>query len=97
LKKRTKKLLQIQAEPLRKGRSQFGKSFLLLFCKKAGLPAAGLNCGRLPGQLRKRSKKLLRIGPSVSGLADAKKSKVQIPVVRGRVHTCHPVGEQGAE
>jgi hypothetical protein len=31
LKKRTEKLLQIQAEPLRKGRSQFSKSFLLLF------------------------------------------------------------------
>jgi hypothetical protein len=27
------------------------KSFLLLFFKKAGLPAAGLACGRLPGQL----------------------------------------------
>jgi hypothetical protein len=51
LKKRTKKLLQIQAEPLRKGRSQFGKSFLLLFFKKEGLPAACLTCGRLHGQL----------------------------------------------
>jgi hypothetical protein len=60
LKKRTKKLLQIQAEPLRRGRSQMSKSFLLLFFKKAGLPAACLTCGRLPGQLpflKKRSKK----------------------------------------
>jgi hypothetical protein len=41
LKKRTKKLLQIQAEPLRKGRSQLSKSFLLLFSKKqAFLPPA---------------------------------------------------------
>jgi hypothetical protein len=64
LKKRTKKLLQIQAEPLRKGRSQLSKSFLLLFFKKAGLPAAGLTCGRLPGQLpflKKSSKKLLSV------------------------------------
>jgi hypothetical protein len=51
LKKRTKKLLHIQAEPLRKGRSRFSKSFLLLFFKEAGLPAAGLTCGRRPGQL----------------------------------------------
>jgi hypothetical protein len=35
LKKRTKKLLQIQAEPLRKGRSQLSKSFLLLFFQKS--------------------------------------------------------------
>jgi hypothetical protein len=58
LKKRTKKLLQIQAEPLRKGRSQFSKRFLLLFFKKEGLPAACLTCDRLPGQLpffKKRS------------------------------------------
>jgi hypothetical protein len=34
LKKRTKKLLQIQAEPPRKGRSQSSKSFLLLFFKR---------------------------------------------------------------
>jgi hypothetical protein len=51
LKNRTKKLLQIQAEPLRKGRSQLSKSFLLLFFKKQGRPAACLTCGRLPGQL----------------------------------------------
>jgi hypothetical protein len=56
LKRRTKKLLQIQAEPLRKGRSQLSKSFLLLFFKKAGLPAAGLTCGRLPGQLQTHQK-----------------------------------------
>jgi hypothetical protein len=37
LKKRTKKLLQIQAEPLRKGRSQADNSFLLLFFKKERL------------------------------------------------------------
>jgi hypothetical protein len=37
LKKRTKKLLQIQAEPPRKGRSQLSKRFLLLFFKKADL------------------------------------------------------------
>jgi hypothetical protein len=42
LKKRTKKLCQIQAEPLRKGRSQLSKSLLLLFFKKEGLPAACL-------------------------------------------------------
>jgi hypothetical protein len=56
LKRRTKKLLQIQAEPLRKGRSQLSKSFLLLFFKKAGLPAAGLTCGHLPGQLQTHQK-----------------------------------------
>jgi hypothetical protein len=55
LKKRTKKLLQGQAEPLRKGRSQLSQSFLLLFFKKAGLPAACLTCGRLPGQLREKN------------------------------------------
>jgi hypothetical protein len=34
LKKRSKKLLRVWAEPLRKSRSQIGKSFLLLFFKK---------------------------------------------------------------
>jgi hypothetical protein len=34
LKKRTKKLLRVWAEPIRKGRSQTDKSFLLLFFKK---------------------------------------------------------------
>jgi hypothetical protein len=57
LKKRTKKLLQIQAEPLRKGRSQLSKSFLLLFFKKEGLPAACLTYDRLPGQLQKKNQK----------------------------------------
>jgi hypothetical protein len=71
LKKRTKKLLQIQAEPLRKGRSQFSKSFLLLFFKKEGLPAACLTCGRLPGQLPKKRQKRLRTGLSSSGEAEA--------------------------
>jgi hypothetical protein len=61
LKKRTKKLLQIQAEPLRKGRSQLSKSFLLLFFKKAGLPAAGLPAPAYLGSYKKRSKKRLRI------------------------------------
>jgi hypothetical protein len=37
LKKRTKKLLIIWAEPMRKDRSQADKSFLLLFFKKEGL------------------------------------------------------------
>ena len=32
--KKNQKILQIQAEPLRKGRSQLSKSFLLLFSKK---------------------------------------------------------------
>jgi hypothetical protein len=36
--KRTKKRLQIQAEPPRKYRSQLSKSFLLLFFKKEDLP-----------------------------------------------------------
>jgi hypothetical protein len=36
--KRTKKLLPIQAEPLRQGRSQLSQSFLLLSFKKEGLP-----------------------------------------------------------
>jgi hypothetical protein len=52
LEKRTKKLRQIRAGPLRKGRSQLSKSFLLLFFKKEGLPAACLTCDRLPGQLQ---------------------------------------------
>jgi hypothetical protein len=34
LKKRTKKLLQIQAEPLRKGRSQLRKTFCFSVSKK---------------------------------------------------------------
>jgi hypothetical protein len=67
LKKRTKKLLQLQAEPLRKGRSQLSKSFLLLFFKKAGLPAAGLTCGRLPGQLQKKNQKTFEcLDPTVA-------------------------------
>jgi hypothetical protein len=34
LKKRTKKLLQIQAEPIRRGRSQYPKVFCFFFSKK---------------------------------------------------------------
>jgi hypothetical protein len=75
LKERTKKLLQIQAEPLRKGRSQFSKSFLLLFFKKEGLPAACLTCDRLPGQLQKKNQKTftkLAKPPRISSAQSAK-------------------------
>jgi hypothetical protein len=40
LKKRTKTLLFVWAEPIRRGRSQTDKSFLLLFFKKEVLSAA---------------------------------------------------------
>jgi hypothetical protein len=49
--KRTKKLLQIWAEPNREDRSQKFKSFLLLFFKKEGLTSACL-CFRQPRQNR---------------------------------------------
>jgi hypothetical protein len=49
LKKKTKKLLQIQAEPLRKGRSQLSKSFLFLFFKKEGLPRPALSAAAYLG------------------------------------------------
>jgi hypothetical protein len=39
LKKRTKKLLQVWAEPIPTDRSQTCKRFLLLFFKKEGLTA----------------------------------------------------------
>jgi hypothetical protein len=39
LKKRSKKLLLVWAEPIRAGRSQMFKSFLLLFFKKEVLPS----------------------------------------------------------
>jgi hypothetical protein len=55
------------------------KSFLLLFFKKAGLPAAGLTCGRLPGQLpflQKRTKRLLIVlAPASEDTARPKSEK----------------------
>jgi hypothetical protein len=55
-KKRTKKLLHIQAEPLRKGRSQLSKSFFFCVSKKQAFLLLALPAAADLGSYKKRSK-----------------------------------------